>query len=46
MRVLCQKLDLDVVDTELSMNHGFMKTIYRRKQALEKQYFLLHLPNG
>jgi len=43
MGVLCQKLDLGVVDTELSKNHGFMRTTYRRKMALEKQHFLLHL---
>jgi len=46
MGVLCQKLDLGVVDKELSRNHGFMMTTYRRKLALEKQYFLLHLPKG
>jgi hypothetical protein len=42
----CQKLDLGVVDKELSRNHGFMMTTNRKKLALEKQYFLLHLPNG
>jgi hypothetical protein len=36
MGVLCQKLDLGQVDTELSRNHGFMKTTYRRNLALEK----------
>lgn len=42
MEVLCQKLDLGVVDTEPWIHEDHKQ----EELAPEKQYFLLHLPNG